>query len=228
VPSGWLGSAVLAALAGVASMLSLASAATPPNRVAIRGERIAGHTYVEWEVAAWQWELAHLTIPRSVPDPALCVTADQPQAVWFLGASFDRRPSVIGACAIPAGRFILVPSPSLDCSTVQPRPFRAHTDAGLRRCARARWHAFAARHTVILDGVTLKPPGYVLATPGFVFAMPAADNYLSVPGATAGRAATYGYADMLRPLSPGLHTLVRISRYARSAPTRTTWLLAVG
>ncbi len=204
-----------------------AAAAAGDARVVPRWERVGGRTYRQWEVAAWRWQLSRLTIPPGARDPALCVRAGQHAPVWFLNADFDRRTSVLGACVVPAHSYIFVPSPSIDCSTVQARPLRAHGDAALRRCARREWQAASPRHAVLLDGQPLARPGFVVATPAFAFTMPAQDNYLSVPGATAGRAAAFGFADMLRPLSPGVHTLVRITAFAGSAPVRTTWLLAV-
>jgi hypothetical protein len=227
VPGGRL-SCALVGLAAVAAAVSPASAAGGRAPVAPRGERVGGRTYVQWEAAAWRWQLAQLTIPAAVRDPALCVRGGQRAPVWFLNADFDRRDSVVGACVVPAGSFIFVPSPSIECSTVQPRPLRAHSNAALRRCARNEWRAAGARHAVLLDGRALSRPGFVVATPVFTFRMPARGNYLGVTGATGGRAAAFGYADMLRPLSRGVHALVRVTQFAGSAPRRTTWLLAVG
>ncbi|MEA2266272.1 MAG: hypothetical protein QOE27_1855 [Solirubrobacteraceae bacterium] len=214
-------------MAAVAGAATLPASAAPTGRLVPRGERVAGRTYLQWQVAAWQWQLGNLIIPRGGPNPTFCTIAGQTAPVWFLGASFNTRNSVTGACAIPAGRFILVASPDIVCSTVEPPPFHATTDAGLRRCARAGWRSARARHAVTLDGVALRPPGFVVATPAFSFTMPGNDNYLNVPGITGGRAAAFGYADMLRPLRPGRHTLVRVTRYAGGPPKRTTWYLVV-
>jgi hypothetical protein len=97
----------------------------------------------------------------------------------------------------------------------------------LRRCVRHNWHATPASDTVTLDAVSVAPPGFLVATPAFRFTMPATDNILDVSGRGGGRAAAYGYAAMLSPLSPGAHTLVLVHQYVGYAATRITYQLTV-
>jgi hypothetical protein len=84
------------------------------------------------------------------------------------------------------------------------------------RCAKADWQHNPGELSVSLDGVNLKPPGYVSGTTAFSFTMPAHNNWILAPGHTHGRMAVYGAASLLRPLSPGMHTLVIESGYEHS------------
>lgn len=81
----------------------------------------------------------------------------------------------------------------------------------------------------MLDGVSLNPVGYHGATAAFGFKMPARNNLLGLPGGTHGRMAVYGDASILRPLSPGTHTLVQVAGYHHtSIGYTTTYQLTVG
>jgi hypothetical protein len=119
--------------------------------------------------------------------------------------------------------------PSVECSTVEAAPFHATTDAGLVRCVRRYWREHHGGEELTVDGAPINPPGYVGGTTVFPFTMPAENNFLGVQGRTGGRAAVYGAASILRPLSPGTHTIVLIDSFTR--PTRvlkSTVKLTVG
>jgi hypothetical protein len=106
---------------------------------------------------------------------------------------------------------------------------RFTTDAGLQRCAKAYWQGHQGELNVTLDGTALNPPGYVGATGAFAFTMPAHNNYLHLPGRTKGRAAIYGSATILRPFSPGTHTLVAVDAFAHTSyGVQVTYHLTVG
>jgi hypothetical protein len=106
-------------------------------------------------------------------------------------------------------------APNGDCSTIEPTPFHATTDAGLKRCARRLWRAHWGGEELTLDGTAIEPAGYVGGTGVFQFRMPILNNVLGVNGLTGGRAAEYGAASILRPLSPGTHTLGLIDSFIR-------------
>jgi hypothetical protein len=147
--------------------------------------------------------------------------------VWFLhGDNYTGAgDSITRACHIPAGRYLFLDRPSIDCSTVEAPPYRATTDAGLMRCARSFG---SVRSTLTLDGKPISPSGILLETAVFRFTMPAQNNELEVPGATHGRAAVYGAPVMLRPLSTGSHTLVQVSGYPGGLTLHSTYDLTVG
>jgi hypothetical protein len=133
------------------------------------------------------------------------------------------------SCVVPAGRFLMLVGPVVDCSTVEPAPYHATTDAGLRRCARARWRRNMGQEKLTLDGVAIQPPAVVGGSAVFSFTMPARNNFLGVVGRTHGRADVYGDAAILRPLSPGVHTLVQDSVFANfEVHALTTYRLTVG
>ena len=80
-----------------------------------------------------------------------------------------------------------------------------------------------------VDGASITPQGWIIATSVFDFTMSAHNNYLHVPGRTGGRAAYFGVASILRPLSPGTHTVVRIESYTHpEAVYQTVYELTVG
>jgi hypothetical protein len=188
------------------------AAGRPSTQIVARGDKVAGISYPQWEARAWQWDDAHLHYfpgRSSAPDASRCATAGQQGPVWFLHGDLAQRWFYTWSCAVPAGRYIYLDVPSNECSTVEAAPFHATTAAGLERCARL----LTARSSLALDGQVLSPSGFELATGVFTFRMPAAYNWLGVPGATSGRAAVYGQGLMLRPLTPGAHTLVRITHY---------------
>jgi hypothetical protein len=119
--------------------------------------------------------------------------------------------------------------PSVECSTVERRPFYARTDSGLMRCARTLWKKHVGEEALTLDGRKLEPPGYVGGTRAFGFTLPARNNYLGVRGHTHARGAIYGVATILRPLRPGPHTLVQVEAFAHTSFYVTmTYKLIVG
>lgn len=219
-----LGCVALLAAVGAATAVG----ATNSNLVVPGNAIVGGHTYAQWETKAWQWELANVRWLNSGPPPVpRCTTAGQNGPVWFLhGDNYTRAGnSITRACHVPAGRFLFLDRPSVDCSTVEAPPYHATTDAGLLRCARSFG---SVRSTLTLDGKRISPSGVVLETAVFGFSMPAQNNELEVPGATHGRAAVYGEAVMLRPLSKGSHTLSEVSSYHGGLTLRSTYDLTVG
>ena len=104
--------------------------------------------------------------------------------------------------------------PGAECSTIEPAPFHATTNAGLTRCARRWRQARRGRLELTLDGADITPPGYFVATSVFHFTIPR-NNVLGLPGPTHGRGAYYGAVSILRPLSSGTHTLVCLESYTQ-------------
>jgi hypothetical protein len=201
-----------------------------PGLVVPRNAVVGGLTYPQWEAKAWQWEIAHVRFygsTASEPKVPRCTTAGQHGPVWFLHGDLYKGAgnAITRVCHVPAGKYLFIDQPSIECSTVESPPFHATTNAGLVRCARSYARPFSS---LTLDGRKVKPSGFVVATSVFRFTMPPVNNYLLVPGATHGRGAAWGQALMLRPLSDGSHTLVRTAG-ARGIPTgRSTYRLTIG
>jgi hypothetical protein len=79
-------SGVRAVALGVLAAVVTCSANPAYGAVAPPSERVAGRSYVQWMVAAWQWGLSELRSHRTRRPAVLpCVTAGQRGAVWFLG-----------------------------------------------------------------------------------------------------------------------------------------------
>jgi hypothetical protein len=204
--------------------VGVSAAAAQPSPLVPGNGLVAGRGYGDWVAAGVQWRLSqrnHLSIGAS------CRTSRQHGPVWFLRANVVKA-SVL-TCAIPAGRYVLNFAVEAECFGVEPGLSKV-TNAALIRCARNRWRRDPWSETLTLDGVNLQPTGYVGGTPAFSCKMPAHDNYAGAAGRTHGRAAVYGIASLLRPLSPGTHTLVEQAVDLRhpSSGWILTWHLTVG
>jgi hypothetical protein len=220
--SGLLCAVLLATFAADAEVASGARSAI----VVGRSERIGGRSYSQWEKSAWQWDLAHLhRYPNPPSAGTQCVSAGQHGPVWFLRGDSYPGHAITRTCKIAAGRYLFIDVPTVECSTVEPAPYHAVTDAGLRRCVRS---FRPATSSLELDGKAVKPTGFLVGTPVFSFTMPPAHNLLGVSGQTHGRAAADGHVIMLRPLARGAHTLVRTTAFAGGRPDRTTYRLTIG
>jgi hypothetical protein len=211
-----LAGAATGALAFMALMPVTGTAAgtNSSSPVVAGSERVAGLSYGQLQEAAWRWRLA---LPAVTPATHTCLTARQHGPVWFLSSSATPYPSPpeTVTCSVPQGEFIAIFTPSIDCSTVEHSPFHAATDAGLVRCARALWRRNTGFMDLTLDGTKLEPAYYEGATRAFGFTMPAHNNWLEAPSRTKGRVAVYGAESILRPLNPGVHTLVKAGWYAK-------------
>jgi hypothetical protein len=204
---------------------TLASGAPSPLIVPAGGQ-VGGFTYAQWEAKAWQWDIAHLRSHHALaPSTLPCVTNGQQGPVWFPdGDRYDFGNTLTETCTAPAGRYVFIDYPSVECSTVEPPPFHAKTNAGLLRCARSFGPGASS---LAFDGQVLSPSGVVVGTAVFGFSMPAKHNWLEVPGKTGGRAAAYGQGLILGPLTPGVHTLVRVYQYPGALSRVLTYRLTV-
>lgn len=169
--------------------------------------------YNHWVIAEWQWRLS---LPVTASKKGSCITRSQQGPVWFLATS-DKGRAVSVSCVVPAGRSIMLNAPSVECSTVGRPASRASSDAALQRCAKRQWRRHSGGLSVIVDGQALRPAGYIIATSAFTFRQPARGNLTHTPGRTQGRAAAYGSASILGPLSPGIHTLVERLAYSHTS-----------
>jgi hypothetical protein len=194
-----------------------ASSAPRPVQLLPGTSSVAGRGYSQWLAASWRWRLLLPNSAAHEQGERPCLRSFQRGPVWFLGWS---GVATHIACAIPAGRYVIYQPISVDCSTVEPAPFHASTDAGLRRCAQRYWRAGGAYATLILDRRKLKPSEYVRSTNAFAFRMPSRDNYLGAAGRTHGRIAVTGMSAIIPPLSAGKHTLVASGGLRHGRPAR--------
>jgi hypothetical protein len=204
------------------------AAAAGAGLVVPRDARIGGHTYAQWEAEGWQWAIENLRFYDSdVPRGAHCTTAGQSGPVWFLGGDNyeGAGDSIKRVCDVPAGTYLFLDDPSAECSTAERPPFHATTNAGLQSCARSFGPVSS---TLTVDGKRTLLAGFDVTSPVFSFRMPPRNNYLLAPGATRGRGAAYGEPVMLKPLSPGAHTVVRTDSSPHGPTLTSTYELTVG
>lgn len=205
------GMVVLVVLSGAAGGAAAAVSATNSARPVVGpAQNVSGHHLGYWLGRWWQWRLS-FHVKHAAPW-GRCITHRQRGPVWLL--SFEEKSSTtyhwVGNCTVPHNRYVLFPGPIVDCSTVEARPYHASTNRGLRACAKRDWwkmhRHFGGASTMTLDGQAI-PDGYIVGSGVFRFTMPARDNMLHVRGHRHGRAAAYGVALLLKPLSRGRHTL---------------------
>src|SRR5450759_1364223 len=187
-------------------------------------------SYTQWVTASWRWDVSNLRAYR-VPSPQshTCVTSGQHGGVWVIGMNeYAREPSsIVVACSVPAGRYLLDNAPGRICTTVSSPPLHASTPAGLRRCVKVALQHNQLVSALTLDGAPLQSPGPRVLTPEFEVRMPPHNNWLYAPGRTAAHAVVESQATMLRPLAPGPHTLVVTTRNNGTLLGSVTYLLKV-
>src|SRR5690242_20285827 len=93
----------------------LAVAASTSSELVPSAASVAGHKYGYWEAAWWVWRDS---LPNTTANKHACFTARQPARVWFLGGSEVKPSAVTRTCRIPAGRYLILLGPSVECSTV--------------------------------------------------------------------------------------------------------------
>lgn len=216
--------ALVIAVVGLTGGLALA--ASTSSELVPGAASVAGHKYGYWEAEWWIWRDS---LPDITANKSSCFTARQPAQVWFLGGSDVKRGTVTRTCRIPAGRYLVLLGPGVECSTVEAPPFHATTDAGLARCVRSWWRKHQGGEDVTLDGAALMPQSWFAGPVLFDFTMPAHNNDLHVPGRTGGRAGVFGALSILRPLSRGTHMLIKTQSYTHPPQyTKTIYELTVG
>jgi len=161
-------------------------------------ELVAGRSQEEWSVAWWQWAGAFDTQNSPVADRTgvLC-GRKQAGPVWFLAGTYGTKRTV-RSCTVPKGRYLFFPlvnyavmpgSPQTRCDEVK-RDARSMTD-------NAAWLLLE------LDGVRVQGLEAHRLAPQKCFdaGLRSEERVRIYPSAAN------GYYVMLKPLSPGMHTL---------------------
>jgi len=176
---------------------------------------IAGQTYEQWAATWWQYifSIPNPANPTNDTSGALCDVA-QRGPVWFLAGSPSQH-AVSRTCTIHAqGRPIFFPIINLECSTqdlpAQQYPDGFHcTDGGTCSTCAGLWgqQLDPSQLKASVDGHDLTALyTYLAQSAPFQFQMPA-NNVLGTGRSGAGTSVTSGYWLMLKPLSPGHHTV---------------------
>ena len=163
-----------------------------------------GLTYSEWAAEWWKW---FLSIPKD-DTHALDTTGEKCSQnqnnanVWFLAATYGG--SVERKCTIPSDKSILLPVINVACSYAYFPSLK--TEEELHRCASEEARAIYERRLVV-DGVEFRDlDNYLFTSHAFNVTLPE-NNVWEQPPNTETAAVTVGYYVMLKPLSPGDHTI---------------------
>jgi hypothetical protein len=107
-------------------------------------------------------------------------------------------------CEVPMGTLLFLDILSAECSTLEPPPFYGGNEEELRICAEGFvLHDLEA----IIDGIAVQEiEQYIHTSPLFEFTVPA-NNILGVDDGMTGQSISNGAHLMLKPLTPGEHTI---------------------
>jgi len=188
-------------------------------------ELVAGKSYAQLLTSEWTWLLANGRLRTELPKKGdlQCLSRGQRGKVWFLQAAYEGPTPVSVDCTVPAGKYLFLEGPGFECSTIEPAPYRA-TRAKLTRCA----SSFKLKGVDVSVDEQPISPCYLVATPVFRFKIPAKGNVLRAKGRTRGFGAAHADVVIVRPLTPGPHTLVQVEHFASGKSAKTTWNLTVG
>ena len=120
-------------------------------------------------------------------------------------------PNGVESCTVKPGTKIFVTASSFECSTFEGN---GTTDAELRACAKQ--NDVQTAPSVTVDGQSV--PVTEVETPLLDIVLPA-DNIFGLQAGTTGVSVAHGWVALLRPLTPGTHTIVG------SAPSFTTRII---
>jgi hypothetical protein len=160
-----------------------------------------GLTYSEWSAKWWRWALE---IPSSrsplTDNTGVNCAQNQSGPVWNLAGSTGAPNS--RNCTVPAGKALLFSALTTECSYAEDATLK--TEAQLRSCA-VNGDLGGMPH-VVVDGVTLQSlQTYEIQSPLFSFTFPP-NNIFGAPAGPS-QAVAHGWFTMLKPLSPGKHTV---------------------
>ncbi len=160
-----------------------------------------GQTYGEWAAAWWQWALAQVVPPMLDETGEQCGDG-QSGPVWFLAGTFGGHAE--RSCTVPADKAIFFPI----MNTLW-WPEAGETVEEVRALAAADMDAVTKLSCTIDDKDLKDLFSYRAQDPyadGFCVTFPEG-NVLGFPAGDLCTVVTDGYWIMLRPLSPGQHTI---------------------
>jgi hypothetical protein len=215
--------AVAGAIPGFLSASSAALSQSLGNSQVVQPNSIEfENTYGEWSARWWQWlvSIPAATNPNLTSGAVDC-TLGQSGQVWFLGGSFGDKPSYTRSCTIEGGKDLLVtpltalfgelgPTPESDCPNGP-----NECDPILLRSSAAEGQDDPQLLEVRVDNAQVKNVDqYRVTSPVFSAFFPAKailpDSIVlggTVPQGSHGPLISDGYFVLLKPLSPGPHTI---------------------
>jgi hypothetical protein len=183
-------------------------------------QSVHGASYGEWAARWWQWALSIPAADNPVLDGP-CATS-QDGDVFFLAGNFGGDST--RTCTVPSGKALFFPVVNFICYPSPENPDEGcstpATEAELTTCAQGGIDGVPTTMSVIVDGQELDDPAaYVATSSQFSWTAPADEADYLFPGIgpitanTCGIAegdrygVTDGYWIMMKPLSPGQHTV---------------------
>jgi hypothetical protein len=192
---------VALAVAPVLAQHAAPDVAPAPEASVARDAKVDGASLGEWTARWWRWALSRPIAPFLDPDGRFC---DMGQAgpVWYLAGTSGSF-NVQRECVVPAGKHLLVPLINM----VHMEADGAHPRAcGEMQAAAAVNNDHLASAVVLLDGQPLPDAAHYRLRSDDCFVLDH-DEYGDI------HAAADGYWMMLKPLSPGRHTLTIGANY---------------
>lgn len=205
-------SATSAGIVALVVVTILLSNITRPNNASIEVDNLIysidsqpnGLDYSEWAIEWWRW---YLSISKE-DSPALdttgesCTQNQNNPHVWFLAGTFGG--SAERECTVPSDKALFVPLINVACSYAYFPSLK--TEEELRQCALEENESVYEKKLSI-DGVEIRDlDKYLVVSPAFNITLP--DNNLwDVPPNTETTAVTAGYYILMKPLTPGDHTI---------------------
>jgi hypothetical protein len=206
----------MVALAAVVCLIaaSPAQAAPKESRIVDASKRVAGFTAGELLGEDFR-QLMEIPVDAQFPGSG-CLWAGHNNKVLMV---WTADPATI--CTVKPGTPVFLWAYAAECSAVEDPPFFGETEEQQQQCALD----FIAAHpaSVILVGLDGEPP-INIATERFLAISPqltvdlADPNFVGAPGGQQTTFAVAGYQAMIRPLSPGSHTITVRHRKSPFAP----------
>ncbi|MEN8131171.1 MAG: hypothetical protein ABFS45_13465 [Pseudomonadota bacterium] len=218
----WTRSTIGCVLLGLVAVPPGNALADDERKAVPPGESVLGMSQGDWGAAWWQWILSIPAETNPLFDDgtvSLCTAGQGDGPVFFLAGSWAGV--VERSCTVPAGQALFFPLINTECSSVEGGegdPWFCATEAECRQCAGRNANGFdPASLVVIVDGKRLDDlDQYRQQSAAYTFTLPE-DDILG-EDETAGISVSDGYWVMLKPLSPGEHTI-----YFYGAPLDAGW-----
>jgi len=163
-----------------------------------------GLSYGEWSAKWWQWiySISGDSNPLDDPNGKNCMQK-QSGPVWFLagtrGGSADRT------CTIPSGKAIMFPIFNAVCDYKTNPMLKSEEE--LKKCASDGKYFDHVSVDALVDGKPIQNlEQFKVFSPLFNFTS-STGNKLGIPPGTDDQAVSYGYYNILKPLSAGNHEI---------------------
>ena len=202
--------AVVVALALITAPTALADTAKLTVVQPSQSEKQTHKTYGEWSALWWQTMLKIPATgnPTFDTNGANCAKGET-ASMFFLAGDFSGA-GVTRNCTVPSNKPLFFPIINADCSNVESPPFYGKTPNDRKACVNGVINGVQVSSVKVkLDEDNLDDlGGFRVASEDFHFTMPPTDNILGVmSGASSGNAVSDGYWMLLKPPTPGRHTI---------------------